>query len=207
MVMITLADLVSVTHPSGIIEINNYNSSGYLSSVSTGGVGRWTTNGMNARRQVTLGQYGNNLNATYGYDNYGYPSSTVTGTIQDYSYNFNTVTGNLNWRQNNKYTNLREDFQYDNLDRLVNVHMDTTMTLSMAYDSNKGGITTKSDAGTLKYETSGKPYAVSSIDPSTGLTPDSTQSVTYTSFASVNTISENNYNASLPITPTTIGHR
>jgi len=49
----------------------------------------------------------------------------------------------------------------------------------MAYDGTKGGITTKSDAGTLLYNTSGKPYAVSSINPTTGLTPTAAQSITY----------------------------
>jgi hypothetical protein len=32
------------------------------------------------------------------------------------------------------------------------------LTLDMAYDSNNGGITTKSDAGTMIYNYSGKPY-------------------------------------------------
>ena len=186
----------TITHPSGITETNSYNSNGYLSSVSAGDTVRWTTNGMSARQQVTSGQYGSSLGTTFGFDSYGFPTSTVTGTIQNYSYNFNTVTGNLNWRQNNKYTNLKEDFTYDNLDRLDNISMGGTTTLDMAYDSNKGGITTKSDVGTLLYEKSGKPYAVSDINPKTGLTPDATQTITYTSFESVNTISENNYAAS-----------
>lgn len=91
---------------------------------------------------------------------------------------------------------MREDFQYDNLDRLSNVKMGGTLTLNMGYDGNKGGITTKSDAGTLLYNTSPQSYAVSSINPTTGLTPSAAQSITYTSFECVSTISENNYNAS-----------
>lgn len=81
---------------------------------------------------------------------------------------------------------MREDFQYDNLDRLVNVHKDTTMTLDIAYDATKGGITTKSDAGTLLYNISGKPYSVSSINPTTGLTPTAAQSITYVFYANTN---------------------
>lgn len=188
-----------ITHPSGITETKHYNQNGYLDSISTNCIVRWTTMGMNARQQVTSGQYwqsGGNLSATFGYDTYGYPTSTVVGTIQNYSYNFNPVTGNLNWRQNNKYSGLREDFHYDNLDRLDDVYMGSTMTLDMGYDINKGGINTKSDAGTLLYGNSQHPYAVSSINPTTGLTPSATQTITYTSFESVSTISENNYNAS-----------
>jgi len=83
-----------------------------------------------------------------------HPTQTVTskqdGTkIQDYSYNFDPITGNLNWRQNNKYSNLREDFYYDNLDRLDYIQMNGTTTLDMAYDSNKGGIATKNDVGRI----------------------------------------------------------
>jgi RHS repeat-associated protein len=91
---------------------------------------------------------------------------------------------------------LKEDFQYDNLDRLDNVYMDTIMTLDMDYESLKGGITIKSDVGTLIYDTPGKPYALGHIVPSTGLTPGSEQSFSYTSFESVSTITENGYSAS-----------
>jgi hypothetical protein len=73
--------------------------------------------------------------------------------------------------------------------------MGATMTLDMAYDSNKGGITTKSDAGTLLYSISEKPYALSNVNPSTGLLPTAVDSLTYTSFESVNTISEGNFSA------------
>ncbi|HCI55159.1 MAG TPA: hypothetical protein DFI01_04450 [Bacteroidales bacterium] len=90
---------------------------------------------------------------------------------------------------------MKEDFQYDNLDRLDNVYMGGNMTLDMAYNSDKGSITYKSDVGTLVYDTPGKPYAVSGIDPSTGLTPESDQTITYNSFESINTISEDVYSA------------
>jgi len=71
----------------------------------------------------------------------------------------------------------------------------------MAYDSNKGGITTKSDAGTMIYNYPGKPYAPGAICPTTGLVPSNTQTISYTSFESVSTISENNYVASLTYNP------
>ena len=69
------------------------------------------------------------------------------------------------------------------------------MTLDMAYDSDKGGITWKSDVGTLLYEYPGKPYSVSGIDTAgVGLViPEYTQETSYTSFESVSTITENDY--------------
>ena len=154
---------------------------------------------MNARQQVTAGRYGGNLNATFGFDNYGFPTSTVTGSIQNDSCNFNAVTGNLNWRQNNKYSNLKETFNYDNLDRLDNVYKGTgtpVMTIDMEYDPNKGSITLKDDVGSLFYNTSGKHYALSGISPITGLVDTSAQSISYTSFESIDIISENDIVAS-----------
>jgi hypothetical protein len=65
----------------------------------------------------------------------------------------------------------------------------------MAYDSNKGAITTKTDVGTMQYATSGKPYAISTINPATPATPPNTQTITYTSFDKISTISENDNTA------------
>ncbi len=185
----------TVTHPSAVTETYGYNQNGYLSSVSAGGSVRWTTTGINARGQLTTGTYGSNLNTSMGFDSYGFPTSIVTGTIQNYSFNFNPVTGNLAWRQNNKYTGLREDFQNDDLDRLTDVMKNSVTTLTMSYDGNTGGLAGKSDAGTFTYDPFDKPYALKNIDPATGLTPDSTQTIGYTSFNKVESISENGYEA------------
>jgi RHS repeat-associated protein len=189
-----LGRISTITHPSGITETKNYNANGYLSSVTAGGNVCWTVTSMNAKQQITEGQFRNNLNVTNGYDVYGFPTSinasTTTDTIQDYSFNFNPTTGNLNWRKNNKYESLHEDFNYDDLDRLINIYMDTTMTLNLEYHNNKGGITVKTDVGVLHYDIASNPYAVSSIDPSTGLI-QSPDSITWTSFEKARIISEN----------------
>ena len=96
--------LSTITHPSAIVETRNYNSNGYLSSISANGVVKYTISSMNAFQQVVSVFYGSGLDGTstsFGYDNYGYPTQTVTtkqdGTkIQDYSYNFDPVKGILN---------------------------------------------------------------------------------------------------------------
>jgi len=191
----TYGRLGTITHPSNIVETKNYNSNGYLSSVSAGGSARWTVTSMNARQQIIGGRYGASLNTTFGYDSFGYLTSNSTGSLQNYNYSFDAVTGNLSWRKNVLQANIQENFEYDNLDRLDRVYRGGTTLLDMAYDSNKGGITTKSDAGTLNYNIPAKPYAVGTVNPSTGLLPTAIDSLTYTSFESVNTISEGNFTA------------
>jgi uncharacterized protein (TIGR02594 family) len=184
----------TITHPSGIVEKHNYNANGYLSSVDAGGSTRWSVTAMNALQQITGGRYGSNLNVTFGYNAYGYPTSTVTGTLQNYQYDFDNVTGNLNWRKNILQGNIQENFEYDNLERLDRVYRGATTLLDMAYHANKGGITTKSDIGTIVYRNA-RPYADSLINPSAGIIPGTAQAIAYTSFEKVSTITENGYNA------------
>ncbi len=188
-----------IAHPSSITEMFTYQY-GYLTSVSANNQVSWTITGMNSRGQLTNSQFSylgyNQLQSTYGYDTYGYPSSTVTGSLQSYHYEFQPTTGNLNWRRNDLHSNIQENFAYDPLDRLDKIYRGTTTLLDMAYDDNKGGITLKDDFGTFKYENPGHPYAISEINPMTGPMPDYDQNIDYTSFESVKNISENGIIAS-----------
>ncbi len=181
----------TITHPSDIVETNNYNNFGYLSSVSTDGVTQWTTLAMNSRGQVTSGRYGATLNTSCIYDNYGYPVSTITGSLQNFQYQFNPVTGNLNQRSNGLIPSLQENFDYDALDRLDRIYKGSNTLLDLTY--TESNMTGKTDLGTMEYTKPGKPYQLSGINPSPGLTPSTAQTITYTSFEKVNTISENGY--------------
>jgi RHS repeat-associated protein len=168
---------------------------GDLSAVGNGSATLFETLNVNARGQMTRGRYGSSLETNLGYNNYGFPTFTSTGSFQYDSYEFNSVTGNLNSRTNPIQNMISENFEYDNLNRLDRVYRGGTTLLDMTYESNKGGIVLKSDVGTLNYGLSGSPYVLSSINPSTGLTPNVLDSVTYTSFESVNTLSEDTYKA------------
>ncbi|MDO8929533.1 MAG: FG-GAP-like repeat-containing protein [Bacteroidota bacterium] len=183
------------THPSGIVEILSYNYYGYLHVILAGGSTRYSVTSMNAREQLTAATYGSGLTATFGFDTYGYPTSTATGSVQDYRYVFDAVTGNLSSRQNFKRS-LSESFGYDNLDRLTGVT--GPQNLTMTYNAN-GNINTKSDIGTTAfgYGTSAGPYALTGVTSSTNVIPSVAQTITYTSFESVATIAEGNYNATL----------
>jgi hypothetical protein len=84
------------------------------------------------------------------------------------------------------------DYSFNELDR---VYRGATTFLNMEYDIIKGGISTKSDVGNFIYNNSFKPYADSLIYPSTGITPGAAQTITYTSFESINSITEAAFNA------------
>lgn len=183
------------TYPSTIVETMNYNSNGYLSSISAGGSTKYTITNMNAREQLTAATYGSGttLNATYGFDTYGYPSSSQAGTVQDYRYVFDATTGNLTSRQN-FLRSKSESFTYDNLERLLTAT--GPQNLTMTYSAN-GNINTKSDIGTTAfgYGTNAGPYALTGVTSSTNVIPLTDQTATYTSFEKVSTLTEGSYSA------------
>jgi YD repeat-containing protein len=89
------------THPSGIVEKNSYNSSGYLYQTLADNAVVWAINTMDERQNILTASYGNGtLSATFGFDTYGLPNSSVVTGIQNYSYSFDPVRGNLTWRKN-----------------------------------------------------------------------------------------------------------
>jgi len=181
------------THPSGIIEIMHYNNYGYMDYISAGGAIRFTITAMNAREQLTGSTYGSNLTATYGFDANGYPSSSNIGTIQDYRYSFDPLTGNLNSREN-FLKSKSESFTYDNLDRLLTVT--GPQPLTMTYNAN-GNINTKSDIGTTAstYGTNAGPNALTTAYASNFVIPGYNQTASYNSLGKVNTISESDFSA------------
>jgi RHS repeat-associated protein len=179
------------THPSGIVETLGYNSYGYQASISAGGSTRYTITGMNAREQLTAASYGSvsPLNASFGFDAYGYPSSATAGTLQDWRYSFNPVTGNLSSRQN-FLRGKSESFTYDTThDRLLTVT--GPQNLTMTYNDN-GNINTKSDIGTeaFGYGFNAGPYALTGVTSTTSVIPATNQTATYTSFEKVSTLAE-----------------
>lgn len=182
------------THPSGIVETLNYNSNGYLSSISAGGAVRYSISAMNARQQVTSSVYGSSLNATFGFDAYGYPNSSSAGQLRDYRYVFDPVTGTLTSRQN-YLQSLTESFGYDDLYRLTTVT--GPQSLSMTYSDN-GNLITKSDIGTSEFDygEGASPYALTGLLSSTGVIPPLDQVATYTSYEQISQVTQGVYSAS-----------
>ncbi|MFC4739226.1 FG-GAP-like repeat-containing protein [Flavobacterium ponti] len=84
----------------------------------------WQNTKVNARGQLTKGNYGNNIDVNNVYDQYGFPKEfkhdkvlNGTSNVMTLNTTFTTQRGNLDYRKNNLFSD-REDFTYDNLDRL-----------------------------------------------------------------------------------------
>jgi len=142
----------------------------------------------NALGQPTQVETGS-LTRDYVYTAYGYPSARTVGSIQQLSYTFNPVTGNLMMRMNHK-NGYAEYFSYDTQNRLTSWNGP-----SATYDG-KGNILSMSDAGTFSYGLSSKPYAITGVTNPKSLVTQREQDITYTSFSRPATIEENGYTVS-----------
>lgn len=133
------------------------------------------------------------VNTTQQYNSYGMlteqKSLRYNNTLmRHYQYSFQPSTGNLLQRKDARY-NLREDFTYDNLNRLTGIQGyvgNTAMPALQTTYANNGNITQKTDAGTLGYDQANR---VSEIYPFVNV-PTTAQSITYTPFNKVATITE-----------------
>lgn len=115
------------------------------------------------------------LERTYGYTSYGLPTSRTAGNVQNFSYNFDPLKGNLLSRTDNT-RGITESFGYDNLNRLSSINGQ-----QMSYADN-GNVTVMPGTGTLEYGYAGKPYQISVLTPSGNAVPLRSQNLTYTSF-------------------------
>jgi RHS repeat-associated protein len=181
----------TVTHPSGLVTKNVYNSYGYLCSITdtagsptcTSGGGSnvfFTANIADAELHLLQQTAGNSVVTTNTFDaNTGLLTNVRAGpsnAVAQFDYTYDTI-GNLTYRSDD-FVGVFERFCYDNLNRLTNSATGasgvTTCTSSgsgittktIGYDQ-LGNISSKSDVGTYSYPASGsgsvQPHAVSSI--------------------------------------------
>lgn len=183
-----IASVKYTSSQSGLLATENYTyANGHLTKVAlSDGTVIFQLNSENAMQQptnVTTGSF----TRTYSYNSYGQPTlrkvMRSNTTYQNLSYSFNSQTGNLTSRTDNK-NSLTESFGYDNLQRLT-LFSGTTVS----YDV-KGNITALGDVGTFEYDYS-HPYAVSDIWRTNSSGTLGEQNVSYYPFHRPNTVSEN----------------
>ncbi len=193
--------------PNGTTIVQRYNANGDYEGVARPSSGfvvaawLYRIKTQNAYGQTTMAYY-NDLLGNYkarnvqGYNNFGILTSQATANqsnvvVRNYQYNFQPATGNLLQRKDAKYS-LREDFTYDNVNRLVSIqgqcygqYPQVFATQTMNYAAN-GNVLKKTDAGTFDYDQANR---VSEISPYVNI-PTATQNITYTPFDKVSTIEE-----------------
>jgi RHS repeat-associated protein len=162
----TNQQLVTVGYPTGITLTYDYDDFNNLKKITRNGNGViWTKNTEAIDGKLTSESFGNGYTTTYSYDTHRQlsqiNSTNVTNATTAFmaNYNFELQTGNLLSRGYNN--SAFEDFNYDNLDRLVNIQESISSNSKTYNYANNGNITSIENGGThtLEYEDS-RPHAL-----------------------------------------------
>lgn len=139
-----------------------------------------------------------NVDRFYAFDAHGLPTGRALGTIQEFAYDFDPVTGNLNDRFD-AVNSAGEVFGYDDLNRLDTVIPDACGDLSqysVSYRPN-GNISEKEGTGVFSYESNARPYQLTKIDLESDVNvPRVPQSISYTCYSRPSRIIENGVSCS-----------
>jgi len=179
----------TLVYPSGYEVRNVYDNNGYLVKIQQNDNGKmlWETRDINARGQLIEFAMGNGLSTYHGYDeNTGLITSIATPNIQDIEYAWYNIA-NLKYRYD-RSKSIKEEFLYDDVNRLESVIRNGVQTLSMSYDE-LGNITKKSDVGDYSYE-GPRPHAVTAINGNNMPISLLLQEIQYTSFDKIKHIDE-----------------
>jgi len=198
----TYSNLTQTTYPTSVVINRVYDHNGIETQVKMGSTVLFTATAMNSLGKYTAYTTGNGKSSTESYNlATGTPTQFLTSGIQNLTFAFDPLTGNLTQRKD-VLKNLQEDFTYDNLNRLLTTKVNNVQTQALTYDGNNGSslgnIATKTDAGSYTYQ-SGKVNAVAYItNPAGANTPPSTipttqQDITYTPFLKTLKVTDNNY--------------
>ncbi len=138
----------SIVYPSGVTISTSYSNSGYEKEIMDvdDNIVLWKTNDTNANGLITEYTLGNGLKTKCLYDSKTFSLKNVTtesqnGIIQDLSYHYDDF-GNLRSREKSTGTNVVEEFEYDDLDRLLGIRLNGVETAKIQYD-NLGNIVEK----------------------------------------------------------------
>ncbi|MBI2967680.1 MAG: DUF559 domain-containing protein, partial [Bacteroidetes bacterium] len=158
-----------IQYPSGFAVKREYDSKGYLKYVRKKSDNSliWEGTEMNPLGQYSKYSQGNTVMKKF-YNDFGMPTQyktylpdeTTAANIQDYEFDWNLPTGNLNWRTDN-IKNITETFTYDNLNRLKKAEVTGQPFVNMTYEDN-GNIAFHSELGSYVYSPTA-PNAVEKI--------------------------------------------
>jgi RHS repeat-associated protein len=185
-----------ITYPTGFAVKQVYNAQGHLSEIrrSSDNFLFWKVNNYAATGQLTSQVSGNNaILSEYFYNSQtqfvdSLRASNTSRFIVNISYTWD-VLGNLNARNDN-IIKKTEEFQYDNLNRLIESRIAGYDTVKLTYDE-LGNILSKSDVGIYEYGTiNNGPHRVVKINTVKNVCiPSASVDVTYYSFNKTRTLS------------------
>lgn len=197
-----LSRIRKVVYPTGYSIRKIYNDNGYLQKIlSNDYEPLWETKTVNEFGQIVEYQLGDKIMGAKGYDEMHRLNLSVSKAnhqiIQDFSYSYNDFS-NLATRNDNR-RGLEESFKYDNLNRLTTISMNG-IDNHIEYDAYGRIISKMTDGQSVfdnaqynTFDNNGmlKPHAISEASMSTAFALP-TQSITYTMFDKVKTITQDN---------------
>lgn len=169
---------------------------GHLSMVRLNGSPLLTIEKENVNQQPTEITTGN-LTRYYGFDAIGLPVMRKAvhrngQTFQDKTYRFIPQIPSPQ-AVNDDSNGYSEQFQYDQMERLVNYSSQRYAPVSIGYNET-GNISSKSVIGNYGYEMAQRPYTLTSLDKTDDI-PSFTQNVVYSSFSRPLSIEEGPHKA------------
>lgn len=114
--------------------------------------------------------------------------------LDHYLVEFDSLTLNLKSRE--RMGNVKENFLYDNLDRLTGVRMGTREIMNISYARN-GNILSKTGLGNYNYNNSYKPHAVSTVENSGEILPSGELLTSFNCFGLIEKIEDTESNRSM----------
>lgn len=174
----TYGNLQTLTYPSGFSVVHDYDQ-GYLTEMrrDDNNATLYELPEYNVRGQLTDFVYGNGIQTSLGYDNFGFPSANQVdnGIVLKYYSHFDPGSGNLLWRNDftNNITFLDEYFAYDDnmlKNRLTEWGEQEQNQFSIQYNNN-GNIRCKTDISVyspfaFQYSPT-KPHAITEVNDPT----------------------------------------
>ena len=149
----------------------HYNEYGYLTAISDldNTLQYLTVEGVDGGDRLTEFTYGNGITTTRDYDVLSGQITSIESAVQDLHYYYDS-NSNL-WSREDNVERMREDFVYDELNRLRTVTTNLfgeTVTNEFDYDIS-GNILFKKDKGNYVYDyTSSQPYTLREIEQPDG---------------------------------------
>ena len=179
--------LSSIAYPGPLTVNRSYDAYGNLQQVLAGTQVVWELTGTTGTVNTT--KLGGTLVSTETRNSQGLLSNlkTVKGnmTLHNMNFVFDGATGNLTSRTG--MIPQAESFVYDAADRLITVRQNSSAIMGISYHAN-GNITSKTGAGSYTYDD--RPHAVSMVSNNDGYISENNQTITYTTFDKVSSISE-----------------